>query len=189
MKEISAELDLILSAYIGVDIVTEVIQQNKERYQRSKFHFEVLDLTKDDLPKCDLMMIRDCFIHLSFSSIGDAIWNVQRSGGTYLLASTYTKPRPNRDVEDISLTGRVLNLCTPPFNFPDSLELIEEKCTEQDGEYNDKSLGLWRLQDINVVQLRRRIRARTTVEDIRRFTVRLSRVPKRVASTIYRRIW
>jgi SAM-dependent methyltransferase len=189
MKEISAELDLVLSVYIGADIVAEVIQQNKERYQRPKFHFEVLDLTRDDLPKCDLVMIRDCFIHLSFSSIADAILNVQRSGATYLLASTYTMPRPNPDVEGVSILGRVLNLCTPPFNFPDPLDLIEEKCTEQDGKYSDKSLGLWRLQDLNVMQLRRRIRARRAVKDIRRFAVRLARVPKRVASTIYRKIW
>jgi hypothetical protein len=36
-----------------------------------------------------------------------------------------------------------------PFNFPPPIELINEGCTEGDNLFADKSIGLWRLQDIS----------------------------------------
>ena len=35
-----------------------------------------------------------------------------------------------------------------PFNFPPPLRLVNENCTEGDGAYGDKCLGLWRLADL-----------------------------------------
>jgi hypothetical protein len=43
---------------------------------------------------------------------------------------------------------RPLNMQLPPFNFPNPICIINEKCTEGEGEFKDKSLGLWRLKDI-----------------------------------------
>lgn len=175
MKEVRADLEPILSTYIGADIVPEIIRENRERYQTSKFLFQVLNLTKDDLPRSDLVLIRDCFLHLSFLDIISAIRNVQRSGSIYLLASTYTNPRSNVDTDGDSLWGRAINLCAPPFLFPTPLELINEECTEQGGDYSDKSLGLWRLADLDVTHLHQRL----LVEDV-------VRRGKRVASCVVR---
>jgi hypothetical protein len=38
----------------------------------------------------------------------------------------------------------------PPFNFPKPLKLIDEKCTEYNGKFADKHLGLWLLNDIKL---------------------------------------
>lgn len=35
-----------------------------------------------------------------------------------------------------------------PFMLPNPLELIIEGCTEDNGAYEDKSLGLWKIADI-----------------------------------------
>jgi hypothetical protein len=54
--------------------------------------------------------------------------------------------------EDIT-TGdwRLLNLEKPPFNFPKPLQLLNEQCSEGGGQFCDKSLGLWRVQDIHYI--------------------------------------
>jgi hypothetical protein len=35
-----------------------------------------------------------------------------------------------------------------PFYFPEPLLIVNEGCTEEAGQYTDKSLGLWLLSDI-----------------------------------------
>lgn len=50
------------------------------------------------------------------------------------------------------MTGdwRPLNLERPPFNFPPPAELLAEGCTEAEGRFLDKSLGLWAIKDLVV---------------------------------------
>jgi hypothetical protein len=42
----------------------------------------------------------------------------------------------------------VLNLQYAPFLFPAPLAVINESCTEAGGDYADKSLALWRVEDL-----------------------------------------
>ena len=44
---------------------------------------------------------------------------------------------------------RTINLCKPPFNFPDPLLIILENCTEADNKFSDKSLCLWKVKNIS----------------------------------------
>jgi hypothetical protein len=46
---------------------------------------------------------------------------------------------------------RPLNLELPPFNFPKPVKLINEQCTEGNGEYTDKHLGLWFLDEVDTI--------------------------------------
>lgn len=188
MNEIRAELDAILDGYIGADIVPELIQQNQQRFQTPKFQFKVLDIVHDPLPKCDLVMVRDCFLHLGCRHIAGALRNAQQAGITHLLASTYTKSRPNLYVADVSLMGRAINLCLPPFSLPNPIELINEGCTEQDGSYNDKSLGLWRLQDLDLAPLERRVQTRHFLQESKRVISRLLCAPQRMIARIARKL-
>jgi len=132
--------------YLGADVVPEMINANRERFGGSNRRFMLLDITKDDLPQVDLVMCRDLFVHFSFADIFAALENIKRSGSEYLLATTFTGRRVNYDRQ----TGlwRALNLQEPPLNFPNPLEIINEECTEEDGAWKDKSMGLWRIQDI-----------------------------------------
>jgi hypothetical protein len=106
----------------------------------------VLDLTRSPLPPADLLLCRDCLVHLSYTDIAEAIDNVRRSTIEYLLTTTFTAESGFRDI----VTGdwRPLNLETPPFSFPRPVELLREQCTEQNGAFADKSLGLWRVRDL-----------------------------------------
>jgi hypothetical protein len=154
MKEIKNELEKSLDLYVGADIVGELVQQNGTRYGNEKTQFRVLDVTKDELPKVDLVFSRDCFIHLSYKQIMAALRQFKKSGAVYLLTSTYTNDRLNKNTSDNYVNGRALNLELFPFHFPKPLLIVNEGCTEGGGEYADKSLGLWKLNAISVFRIK-----------------------------------
>jgi hypothetical protein len=130
--------------YIGADLLPEVVARAAARSPGREFL--ELDLTASPLPPADLLLCRDCLVHLSFSDIERAIANVRRSGITYLLATTFPDEPTNGDV----ITGdwRPLNFEQPPFGFPRPLEGLRKGCTEQGGLFADKSLALWRVGDL-----------------------------------------
>lgn len=74
-----------------------------------------------------------------------------------MLISTYTNPRKNSNVLNFDIDGRALNMQKFPFNLPDPIEIINEKYTGQNGEYNDKSLALWKLDSIKTRSIAVRI--------------------------------
>ncbi len=132
--------------YTGGDIVPEIIDEATRRHGTRDRRFLVLDLTRSPLPAADLLLCRDGLVHLSYADIAAAITNIRSSSIEYLLTTTFTAESGFRDI----VTGdwRPLNLEAPPFSFPRPTELIPEHCTEQDGAFADKSLGLWRVADL-----------------------------------------
>jgi hypothetical protein len=154
IREIIPEMTKTLDTYLGIDIAKELIKENTNRYTQDKVKFLQLDIIKQLIPKVDLVMTRDCFIHLSYRNIYKVLVNYKNSGAKYILLSTYTKPeRRNYDCADFFLHGRVLNMQKFPF-FLDTPEfIINEGCTEWDGAYSDKSLALWELNKINLTKI------------------------------------
>jgi hypothetical protein len=132
--------------YVGADIVADLIATNKKQHERTGIRFEKLNLITDELPKVDLIFCRDCFIHLSFNDIFRALHNICDSQSLYLLTTTFVERRFNQDIP----TGewRPVNLAIAPFTLPPPLALINEGCTEEQGAYKDKTLGLWKIDDL-----------------------------------------
>jgi hypothetical protein len=142
-----AQMDLGDITYIGADIVPDIIASNAARYGRAgHIHFRLLDLVSDPLIAVDLVLCRDCLVHLSFANIHRAIANLKRSGARWLLTTTFPDAPANRDIEDGD--WRVLNLQQTPFLFPEPEAMINEGCTEAGVDYADKSLALWRMSDL-----------------------------------------
>lgn len=144
-------IDLSDLTYIGIDIVRPLIEQNNRLYSNSKRKFLHLDVIKNNLPSCDLIICRDLLVHLSTKDIFSALRNFKKSGAKYLLTTTFTgshRLTQNKEIE--SGAWRPINLCGNPFSFPEPILLINEQCTELDGMYSDKSLGLWKLETIVV---------------------------------------
>ncbi len=141
-----ATIDLGPVRYLGADFLPELIQANRQRYQDSGRVFEVLDLLSSPLPAADLVLCRDCLVHLSFADIARAIANLRAARVGYLLTTTFPSQPTNEDIH----TGdwRPLNLEIAPFNWPSPQEILIEDCSEGNGLFVDKSLGLWRLDQI-----------------------------------------
>jgi hypothetical protein len=134
--------------YIGIDIVPSLIEANSERAARGELagRFRVADITRDALPAADLILCRDCLVHLSFDNIARAVTNFRASGARFLMVTTFPQWDANRDCEDGD--WRALNMEAAPFNWPAPRELINERCEEGGGGWRDKSLGLWRLDEL-----------------------------------------
>jgi hypothetical protein len=132
--------------YIGADILPELVHKNNELYQRSNVTFRRLNLLEDELPKVDLIFCRDCLVHFSYRHIEIALRNICASGSKYLLTTTFPARQRNHDIA----TGqfRPINLQAPPLSLPAPVVMINEGCTEDDGSFHDKSLGLWRVSDV-----------------------------------------
>ncbi len=141
-----SQTGLGLESYVGGDIVREIVERNAETYATPARRFEVLDLTLGELPPADLVLCRDCLVHFSFANIFRAIRNLKRSASRYLLTTTFPEQEENQEIEDGD--WRPLDLVKPPFCFPQPLRVLVEGCTEADGAYAGKALGLWRISDL-----------------------------------------
>lgn len=124
--------------YTGADIVTELIERNRQRYPGLRFL--VLDACKDQLPDAELVLMRDLLVHLSFADIRLVAKNLRACKSTYLACTTYPDVEINRD----KLTGNHhrLNLQIAPFSWPTPLLLLDE------AEKHGKALGIWRLEEL-----------------------------------------
>lgn len=139
MKLVNLEIE-----YTGADIVAGLIQDNQAKYGNSHRKFVLLNLLDDPLPSADMVLCRDCLVHFSHKDILKALDNLKASGSIYLLTTTFTQRKENKNI----ITGewRPVNLQMPPFNFPSPLKLIDETVPLPD--YYDKHLGLWRISDL-----------------------------------------
>lgn len=141
MKEAALELDV----YIGADIVGELTKANK-RFENEGRTFTTLDLTRDPLPKVDLVLCRDCLIHFSLLDARRGLDNIRASGSRYLLTTTFTRSS-RRNIDIVTGQWRPLNLQRPPFSLPAPLSVIREGWPGG-GRFDDRSLGLWRMEDL-----------------------------------------
>lgn len=133
--------------YIGIDIVEPLVAANRKAFGGPGRRFLRADIVRSVPPRADLVLCRDLLVHLSFADATRALRNLQRSGSTWLLATTF----PARDRNDeLSGDWRTLNLEKPPFGFPPPARLLDEACTQEGGRYRDKSLGLWRLAELDI---------------------------------------
>ncbi len=133
-------VEIDLDTYIGVDIVPALIEENRRRYSRPNWRFEVADLINDPLPPGDAVLCRDALIHLSLADIARALSNIRRSGAKYLLATSHDAISVNTDIT----TGewRSINLMLAPFNLPAPLTRIVEN------PRTGKILGVWPLAEL-----------------------------------------
>ncbi len=136
------EMSLDIDSYLGGDIVAPLIKSVSEKYASPIRSFRVMDLTKDVLPECDLILVRDCFIHLSFEAIFGCLKNIVQTKSGYLLTTTFSNMTTN---VDIGLGNyHTINLCSSPFAFPPPLELIDDYAKGM----VPRQLGLWRIDDL-----------------------------------------
>jgi len=115
--------------YIGVDIVSDLIERNKKLYPA--FEFKCLDISEDNLPDADCAIIRQVFQHLSNVEITKIVKKLSKY--KYIVLSEHI---PNGDFEPnknkISSLGIRLksnsgvDISKAPFNFKfkNSKELV-----------------------------------------------------------------
>ena len=133
--------------YFGVEVVSDVVAKNNQKYARPGVQFIHADLCKDALPTVDMIMCRDCWVHLSFEDIAATLKNFRRTGATWLLVSN-TPSQDRNENKDTGIDWRHLNLSLPPFGFPPHIESRKDHYPEVPFE-----IALWRLAELPDVRL------------------------------------
>jgi hypothetical protein len=131
----------------GADIVEDLIIENKKHYTQDNVKFITFNIANEIIKNTnDLIICRDLLVHFSYNDIKQTLVNIKKSKCKYILLTTF----PNKiNVNRETPTWRALNFEKAPFNFPKPLFIINENCTEGNMNYNDKSLALWKVEDIN----------------------------------------
>jgi hypothetical protein len=119
---------------------------NNEKYGNHMIKFEAKDISNDRLSQCDLILCRDCLVHLTYKDALKVIKNFKNSGAKYLLTTSFIGRPNNQDLG--KHIWRTLNLSLAPFNFSEPLLVINENCTEGNNMFSDKSLVLYDLSEI-----------------------------------------
>ena len=137
-REIADTLD----RYVGLDIVSDLIARNAERYGSDRVSFVCGDLSADTLPAADLVLCRDCFIHLPTRMIRAALRNVRASGARYLLLSNSPGAPSYHDIPLGSF--RPVDFTRPPFSFPEPVRVINESAS------GDRQMCLWEIASLPI---------------------------------------
>jgi|SaaInlStandDraft_3_1057020.scaffolds.fasta_scaffold47924_2 hypothetical protein len=143
------EMDLSNIEYIGGDIVPEIIEKNKSLYN---FDFKVINIITDKIPDVDLLLVRDCLVHLSNDNILKFIENVKNSNVKYLLTTSFTDKNLGHDWRKSVLNANIpdggwrpINLEIEPYKLTNPIDIIIENCAEDYPNYTDKSLLLYNI--------------------------------------------
>ena len=110
--------------YIAVDIVEKLIDRNKALFIEDNLEFHCLDITKDDLPKGDCIILRQVLQHLSNSEVQKIIKKL--TSYKYVILTEHIPLKeftPNKDI----ITGQGIrlkqnsgvNILSAPFNLKD----------------------------------------------------------------------
>ena len=144
------DLEYELDRYLGVDVVKELVAENRRLYGAPGREFRNLNLIDDALPSMDVVLCRDLLIHLSYEHGKRVLENFRRSGSTWLLCSQYPDV-PN--THDIKTGGyRAINLLRPPFGLPaPHTELADDPPSDvSPDEAPRRTMALWRLAELHL---------------------------------------
>lgn len=136
-----SRIELPIEHYIGCDIVPELVELARSKYSRPDREFRTVDLCNDPLPDADLLLCRDCLIHLSEEMNLRALANIVRSNIKYVLITTYPDGK-NRSIRNGDWF--TINLCAPPYNLPPPLRAIDDWVPP----YTRRQIGLWEVETL-----------------------------------------
>lgn len=108
--------------YIAIDIVDSLIERNKTLFKADNLEFHCLDISKDELPKGDCIILRQVLQHLSNAEIKSIIEKL--SNYKYVILTEHIPTgdfEPNKDI--ISGQGNrvkhnsAVDILKAPFNL------------------------------------------------------------------------
>jgi 2-polyprenyl-3-methyl-5-hydroxy-6-metoxy-1,4-benzoquinol methylase len=134
-----SRVDLSGIKYVGIDVVPELIVMNRRHHARPGWSFDIGDVTRDPLPRADVILCRDCLIHLPDEDVLRALANFRRSGATHLITTTF-QGNANRALSALGYGWRPLNLEAPPFSLGAPVRTLVDAPSVG---YPDKRLGIW----------------------------------------------
>ena len=134
--------------YIGGDIVQDLINILKEKNKKKNVDFLFINITNSNLPKADILVCRDCFIHFSNDNIKKSLNNFLKSGIKYILVSDSVISDNFRNYDINTGEFRKLDLTSEPFNLPkDNLYSFKDVFNDKQNCFETK-MTLWHRDQI-----------------------------------------
>lgn len=119
---VGKELVKYTKKYVAVDIVTDLIAHNKEKFKEDNLEFYCLDIATEVLPIGDCAILRQVLQHLSNTEVQLIVKKL--SNFKYVIVTEHIPEgnfTPNKDIisgQGIRLKKQSgLDLLAPPFNF------------------------------------------------------------------------
>lgn len=126
---VGSQLRGYCNGYVACDVVEKLIRFNQEKYSELGVDFRVLNMVEDDLPKGDVVFIRQVLQHLSNSEISSVLQKIKARYKCLILTehlpstcdfhANVDKPS-GPDIRTGLGSGVVIT--RPPFNFKASRE-------------------------------------------------------------------
>ena len=139
----------VLSSYLGVEIVQELVDKNTAVLGHMGFTFAQGDVTRFKIPAMDAVLCRDVLCHLVYEDAIRMLRNVAQSGARWFLSTTFFGAgRLNPPEAPGTMSWYPICLTAPPFSLPQPSEVIVEECTDRG--FEDKGLGVWRVKDMTI---------------------------------------
>ena len=130
--------------YTGADIVDEIIEENKKKYEKKNLKFIKIDIIKDSLKKYDLIINRDCLVHFDNNEIIETL-NTLKSL-ILLFGSTIFLEKYSNDLSKKPDKWRPINLTKDPFNLPKPYIILNDN---YEGEFDsNKFFAIWKIKDL-----------------------------------------
>ena len=161
-----------INQYVGCDIVENCIKDNQAKYPTGDFR--CLDLSCDEIPAADLLIVRDVLGHQPIEVALQMVENILKSKCKYLLSTTWAKKTGDnwtqcqqgeilRENQGVNFGGFYpVNLMSSPFNFPLAEEFHKEDVFVDDHEAGyAKTLALWDLSKIKNAVLKQVVEVAT----------------------------
>jgi hypothetical protein len=119
---IGKQLVKYTKSYVAVDIVSGLIEHNKETFKADNLEFQCLDIAVDNLPAGDCVLIRQVLQHLSNAEVKNVINKLSRF--KYVILTEHLPSgnfEPNKDIisgQGIRLKKKSgVDVLASPFNF------------------------------------------------------------------------
>tara|TARA_X000000368_G_scaffold253014_1_gene200020 strand:- start:1775 stop:2476 length:702 start_codon:yes stop_codon:yes gene_type:complete len=128
--------------YIGCDVVEEMIEDNSKLYESDNIKFIVKSLIDDDLPKADIIIVRDLLVHLDTSDILKCLANIKRNNFKYIAITNYPTLKSQHKDKLLGDKWRPINLSKEPFSLTDPDYNLDDTSTIQDHD-KEKYLSVW----------------------------------------------
>ena len=116
----SSAMDWSDASYLGVDIVSEVIEADRRKYGNGRIKFQVGDIS-EELPAADLLISKDVLQHLPNALVEKFIRNNLKKGKYKWAILTNDRGSGNRDIKPGE--HRVIDLSAPPFEVKGLVDL------------------------------------------------------------------
>ena len=142
-----SKLNLANIDYIGCDIVEDMITTNNQKYRNAKINFIKKNLSHDDLPEADMILVRDLLVHLKYPDIILCLNNIKKYDYKYIAITNFPKLVKNIN-NKFGDRWRPINFNLEPYLLPKPDFVLPDD--SQIGEYDSqKTVAIWKNENFH----------------------------------------